>query len=193
MCREQLPVWQQFYASHQNNNIEVVSVAIDAQGSEKVRPYVHRAGVTFATLVDSGNILSQMLNFKAVPNCLLLDEQGILQYQKYGGFDIRLNEYASLVDEWAECPSQHYQSSNVQEDTVVESDHYKATLDFQKGLEFYQQNNVGEALAEWRKASKREPDNWVIRKQIWAIEHPDKFYNGDVDYSWQREQIERGT
>ena len=35
------------------------------------------------------------------------------------------------------------------------------------------------------------PDNWLIRKQLWALETPDVFYEADVDYVWQKEQIVR--
>ena len=36
------------------------------------------------------------------------------------------------------------------------------------------------------------PDNYLIRKQIWAVENPERFYEGDVDYNWQREQTAKG-
>lgn len=44
------------------------------------------------------------------------------------------------------------------------------------------------ALAALQKANALQPDDWLIRKQIWALEHPEKFYDGDIDYDWQREQ-----
>ena len=47
-------------------------------------------------------------------------------------------------------------------------------------------------MALWRQAVALEPDNYVVRKQIWAVEHLDKFYQGDVDYDWQREQMDQG-
>ena len=37
-----------------------------------------------------------------------------------------------------------------------------------------------------------EPDNYIIRKQIWAVQNPDRFYSGDVDYAWQKEQMAQG-
>ena len=43
----------------------------------------------------------------------------------------------------------------------------------------------------WRRGRDLDPGNYLIRKQIWAVENPDKFYNGDVDYDWQREQTAR--
>ena len=36
-----------------------------------------------------------------------------------------------------------------------------------------------------------DPQNWLIRKQLWAIETPEVSYEGDVDYGWQKEQISR--
>lgn len=46
------------------------------------------------------------------------------------------------------------------------------------------------ALAALRKAWALDPDNWVIRKQIWAIEHPEKFYPA-INTEWQREEIKK--
>jgi hypothetical protein len=37
-----------------------------------------------------------------------------------------------------------------------------------------------------------EPDNFVIRKQIWAVENPDRFYDGEIDTDWQGLQRELG-
>ena len=53
---------------------------------------------------------------------------------------------------------------------------------------------VGDKLAAvqaLRAALKVDPKNWLIRKQIWAIEHPDRFYDGPVDFAWQRTQLRR--
>ena len=44
----------------------------------------------------------------------------------------------------------------------------------------------------WREGIVLDPQNWNMRKQLWAIENPDKFYAGDVDYGWQKEQVEAG-
>ena len=60
-------------------------MAVDAQGPDKVQPYLDLAGATFVTLIDEPNLLSSIFGFKAVPNGLLIDEYGILNYQKYGG------------------------------------------------------------------------------------------------------------
>lgn len=52
-------------------------------------------------------------------------------------------------------------------------------------------NEKSAAASALRSALKIEPDNWLIHKQIWAIEYPEKFYEGPVDFRWQREQLRR--
>ena len=47
------------------------------------------------------------------------------------------------------------------------------------------------AVEAWRQALARDKWNWVIRKQIWAVEHPENFYEGAIDYAWQKEQTAR--
>lgn len=66
----------------------------------------------------------------------------------------------------------------------------EATARFQLGLILLEGGKKQEAMAEWRKALALDPQNWIIHKQIWAVEHPDKFYDGGVDYGWQKEQLE---
>lgn len=47
-----------------------------------------------------------------------------------------------------------------------------------------------EAVAVMRAALERDPMNFTIRKQIWRIEHPEKFYP-TIDMSFQVEQIRK--
>lgn len=66
----------------------------------------------------------------------------------------------------------------------------EANARFQLGLTLLEIGKKTEAMAEWRKALALDPKNWIIHKQIWAVEHPDKFYDGNVDYAWQKAQLE---
>ena len=70
--------------------------------------------------------------------------------------------------------------------------HSEANAIFRRGLALYREGRIGEALARWRQGLDLDPDNYLIRKQIWAVENPERFYEGDVDYDWQREQVARG-
>jgi hypothetical protein len=168
-------------------------VAIDAQGAEMARPFVESAGATFPTVVDRNNLLSRIYGFKAIPNALFIDEGGSIRYLKYTGFDIIKREFKQVSEMWADTgktPTEDFpQKANV---TDSQSSHIEAVRLFDRGMKLYGRGQVEEALTLWRKGVALEPDNYVIRKQIWAVEHPDKFYYGDVDYDWQEEQLAKG-
>ena len=66
----------------------------------------------------------------------------------------------------------------------------EAAARFQLGRVLLENGKKQEAMVEWRKALALDPENWIIHKQIWAVEHPDKFYEGGVDYGWQKAQLE---
>jgi tetratricopeptide (TPR) repeat protein len=70
-----------------------------------------------------------------------------------------------------------------------------ATLDpsdwsacFGLGTALYQQGRVEEALTNWKAARELDPDNFTVRKQIWMVEHPERFYP-TIDSAWQKEQL----
>lgn len=45
-------------------------------------------------------------------------------------------------------------------------------------------------LANLKKALRLDRENFVIRKQIWLMEHPEKFHP-TIDWGWQREQLKK--
>ncbi len=55
-----------------------------------------------------------------------------------------------------------------------------------------QLNRKEEAAEQMKAALKLDPKNYIIRKQIWAVENPERFYNGGIDWGWQRRQTESG-
>jgi len=165
---------------------------MDAQGPEKARPYIERANPTYTNAVDEDNLLGQIYGFKAIPNGFLVDENGVLSYMKFGGFDIRKPETAKMVSDWVKAVSSEDISLKVDEKTPG-AEHLRAIALFQEGNVQYRQGLTVEALTKWKEGMALDPDNLVIRKQIWAVEHPEKFYASDkVDYAWQKEQLEKG-
>ena len=165
-------------------------MAMDAQGSDKVRPYVEKAEAQFTTVVDEANLLGDLYGFKAVPNGYLIDEQGVVRHKKLGGFDIRRRETAEVVEKWAagSSPSE----SLAEAEQSMGTEHSEANTLFRQGLDLYRDGNVNEALACWREGLEVEPDNLIIHNQVWAVQNPERFYDGEVDYGWQREQIDKG-
>ena len=185
-----MPGWQLFSDENQGRGVEVLSVAIDAQSPDRPRLYVEKAGVRFATLVDQANILSDLYGFRAIPNGFLIDEQGIVRFSRLGGFDIRRRETADVLERWVSGQD----PAPAGEESVggLGAEHSEANAIFRDGLAHYRGGRVREALALWRQGLELDPDNYLIRKQVWAVENPERFYQGDVDYDWQREQFANG-
>ena len=167
----------------------MLSVAIDAQSSDKPRHYVEKAGATFTTVIDQENVLSDLYGFRAIPNGFLIDEDGIVRFSALGGFDIRRSDTAEVLERWLSGQSE---APVGEESTDVDSGHSEANAIFREGLELFNAGRTDEAMAQWRQGLDLDPDNYLIRKQIWAVENPERFYEGDVDYNWQQEQLARG-
>ena len=165
-------------------------MAMDVQGPDRPRPYVERAGAQFTTVVDEKNLLGQLYGFKAIPNGFLIDEDGIVRYKKLGGFDIRKADTTSIVEQWVNAP--RLDESLLSPSDELGPEHSAANEHFLTGQELYRQGRVDEAISQWRKGMALEPDNFIIRKQIWAVENPGKFYDGNVDYAWQKTQMDQG-
>ncbi len=163
---------------------------MDAQGADKARPYVEKARTQFVTVIDQANLLGDLYGFKAIPNGFLIDEQGVVRYKRLGGFDIRRRETAEVVERWVAGPS--LDESLDEAEQALGAEHSRANTLFREGFDLYRDGKVEEAIARWRDGVELEPDNYIIRKQVWAVENPEKFYEGDVDYGWQREQMEKG-
>jgi tetratricopeptide (TPR) repeat protein len=67
----------------------------------------------------------------------------------------------------------------------------EAMVHFAWGLALLARNDRAAALERFRQARDLAPGNWRIRKQIWALENPDRFYGQDgIDWEWQKSQIE---
>ena len=124
-----------------------------------------------------------------MPNVVFVDDAGVIRYTKFGGFDIRKPEHRQLAERFVSSPDLDELERQAEASLGLED---RATRDhFQQGLAFYREGQVDAALAEWRRCLILEPNNWIVRKQIWAIENPERFYAGDVDLNWQREQLAR--
>jgi tetratricopeptide (TPR) repeat protein len=71
---------------------------------------------------------------------------------------------------------------------AFELDSESANAAFGLGTALHQLGQPTEALASWRRALQIEPNNFIIRKQIWRVEYPEKFYPV-IDYDWQKVKL----
>ena len=170
----------------EGREVELLSVALDFQGSDVVKPYVQEANTSFSTVVDSENVLGRVCGFKAVPNGYFLEPGLKVSQSIKGKFDIRNPEILRRTIEWIGSPT----VTNSEPYNVVDE---KMTPDverlFESGLKLYREGNEQEGITEWQKLIAVDPNNYIVRKQVWAIMYPDKFYDGEVDFEWQRRQM----
>jgi tetratricopeptide (TPR) repeat protein len=237
MCREQLPVWQEFYEAHQNDNFEILAIAMDAQGAEVARRFTEAAGVRFPAAVDRAQGLWELYGFNVVPNGTFVDENGILRYVNVGGFEVRNVEHAQAIEDLLAVPSVATTPASgetpafgtvdealreaeealardpenidlrltLAERRVESNQREQAQEDFEAVLAenprstralvglaaiYLDQGERDKALTALKQAWAIDPDNWIIRKQMWAVEHPEQFYPA-INFKWQREQIKK--
>ncbi len=164
---------------------------MDAQGAAAARPWVAAAGATFPTVVDSENHLASLYGYKLIPNGIVLDEEGVIRYRKFGGFSVEnagdveaiqrlLTGEVAQID--AETHAAPYELGAVERELVETR--------LRLGRELFRRGAQAAAVAEWRAALQRDPENLTIRKQIWMAEHPERFHP-TIDFAWQREQLRR--
>ena len=167
-------------------------MALDAGGVAAARPWVERAGVTFPTVVDAENQLALAYDFRAVPNGLVLDADRIIRYRKLGGFSCERDDDRAAVARLLRgeaLPADAERATEPPDENAALRRELIETA-WRLGLELRNRGAIEEAATAWRRALRHDPDNFVIRKQIWALLHPERF-NEPIDYAWQREQLAR--
>lgn len=100
------------------------------------------------------------------------------------GFEKRLKLCELLVK------TGQYKNALREYDIVLHGQPKNARALFARGAVALRLRKVRDAVSFWRRAFNLEPNNWVVRKQLWALEYPERFYPR-IDHNWQNEQIRR--
>ncbi len=184
-----MPGWQHFYAAHRTEPFELVSIALEHLGAAAARPFVAAAGAEFPTVVDERGVTGERFGFKVVPNGVLVDEEGVVRFAKYGGFSIDNPDDVAAVERFlagAE-PGTSPAVNAPYELGPAEREQVAAKLRLGRRLD--ETGKRPEAVAAWRDALRLDPENLTIRKQIWAAEHPEKFHP-TIDFDWQKGRLQ---
>ena len=163
----------------------LLAVAIDFQGISKAKPWYEKAQATYTTCVDINNILGKMFHFNYVPLTILFDKKGKM---------VRSAQHCNISNQ-----SQQNEILQWLQEGIVISHREKSkttttpsvALRLQYAAFLLEKNHKQQALHQLQLALKQAPNNWLIRKQIWAIQNPERFYNGDIDFDWQRQQKQK--
>ncbi len=183
-----MPGWQRFYQAHRGDGFALVSVAVEHLGADAARPFVEAAGATLPTVVDDRGVSVERFGFTVVPNGVLVDEEGVVRYVKHGGFSFDNPGDIAAVERFlaGEEPGEAHGSEVPYAVGPLERELVATKV--RLGQLLLERGSRDEAVAEWRSALRRDPENFLIRKQIWAVEHPEHFYPA-VDRDWQELQL----
>lgn len=165
-----------------------MSVAVEHAGPGAARSFVEAAGVTFPTIVDAQGILSRHFDFKVVPNGVLLDEAGIIRWAKFGGFSVDNRDDVAVVERFLAGDDPGPSPEAKPPYTLGPLERELVGTKLHLGRVLVDSGHTAEAVAAWREALRLDPQNFTIRKQIWAAEHPEKFFP-TIDFAWQQEQL----
>jgi tetratricopeptide (TPR) repeat protein len=176
--------------------MEILAVAVDGQGPERPRVYVEKAKASYRTAVDKDNTLSNLYGFKYVPVGILVDEDGRLAAGPFK-IDVGNPEVVAGLQGWLRNGSLPEAWSGLKGGSSKASlekspDAEEAQARFQLGSILLKRGREEEATAQWKRALELDSGNWLIRKQIWAVENPDRFYQEKIDFAWQKEKLAAG-
>lgn len=187
-----MPGWQQFYEANKEQ-VDVVVIAQDAQGAELAKPWVEKAGGAYRALLDQHNVIGKAYNVKYVPVGIFLNEDGRLA-RAVGSVNIGDDEFRGELTQWAAfgtIPKTWIDKNKDKKPRALTAEEQEADARFQLAIVLLENGKREEAIAELKRAFVLDSQNWLIRKQLWAIETPEAFYDGNVDYGWQKEQRAR--
>jgi hypothetical protein len=176
-CREKLPLLEAFHRQHPDT--ATVSIACDAQGVDLPMRYLAAAKSTHGMWIDATCVLSRRWGLKELPLLLLLDEEGCLAWT--GKLDeASLSEIEKLLPKPAarrDVPYPKVDTKNTRIEFLV-----------QLCTNYLTRRRTEDACGFLRQALAVDPENRIIPKQVWAIQHPEKFYSGPIDKDWQAKQ-----
>lgn len=142
-------------------------------------------------LIDRGNVVGKAFGVKYVPVGIVIDADGQLA-RPVNMVDIGDPTFRSELEKWATTGvrpgswDEGVESAPAEQSTPEEQ---QSDTCLQQAVCYLDDGKPQEALKALQEGVSLDPENWLIRKQGWAIEAPEVFYNGEVDYEWQKTRI----
>ncbi len=148
------------------------------------------AGAEFPTLVDERGVTGDQFGFKVVPNGILVDEQGIVRFAKFGGFSIDNPDDVAVVERFLTGDDPGASPTANVPYVLAPAAREQVAAKVRLGRRLDEAGQRPAAVAAWREALRLDPENLTIRKQIWVAEYPERFHP-TIDFNWQKGQLER--
>lgn len=71
-------MWQELRAQLRPQGLEVVTVALDARGSETAGPWIEKAAAEHPSLIDEAHVVDALFGVVNVPSGVWIDEEGVI-------------------------------------------------------------------------------------------------------------------
>ena len=172
-------MWQELW-ENRGRRFLMLGIAQEARGPERVREIAAQYRIDFPVLVDRESVLARELGFGVVPSGFLV-EDGAIRYSHTDEFDVGDPRVRRNVIRFLDGKPVISAATNEPAS--------RAALElFASGVRFYEQGDPAAAVSIWRRALEIDPANFLVRSQIWVVEHPAHFYPV-VDRAWQERQL----
>ncbi len=75
-CKVEIPWFMEFQRKHKDRGFEVLGVAMDEEGWDAVKPFVHHLGINYRVVLGNDDITASYGGVEALPTTFLIDRQG---------------------------------------------------------------------------------------------------------------------
>jgi peroxiredoxin len=127
-CRLDLAMWQALRAELHPKGLEVVTVALDSGGPDAVRPWLDIAKPEHPSLIDVGHTVDALLGVVNVPNCLWIDEQGVIVRPAEPGWPGRTPQIELMEKDVSELSVDHAEVAAEVRKMNIDPDRYPRML-----------------------------------------------------------------
>jgi len=176
--REHLGELEAFHRAHPG--LPVITIACDAQGVDLPMRYLSSVRASHEMWIDANCLLGRRWKLKDVGVLFLLDENDVVLLVAEKPEPSAISAIEKLLPK-APSPNPPPLPSPDLKDTKVE-------FLVQLCTNYLTRRRIDDAVGFLKDALRHDPESRVIPKQVWALEHPEKFYEGSIDLEWQKAQ-----
>jgi hypothetical protein len=155
---------------------QIVTIALDATGPALPMKYLRGPSAPWHLLIDACALVSRVWGIRRVPATLVVDAEGRLQRAGDRPEPVLLDLASKLPNADTPRPWPRVESLEAcppQVEVLVQG----------CGI-FLSRKRIDDAADSLRAALSLDPSNDIIRTQILALKHPEKFYDGEIDARW---------
>jgi thiol-disulfide isomerase/thioredoxin len=99
-CREEMPAIQQMRSAFDNDKFEIVLINT-AENEDTIFSFLGEIGMDMNSLMDTDGLVTEKYKPRGLPTTILIDPNGLVQYQAIGGREWHLPEYIDFLRQLA--------------------------------------------------------------------------------------------